>query len=115
MLVGAAVATWDVLTLMAALQERSVPAGVCQTAQDRCDADPQLTHLGWQVELTQAEIGTWPVKEIPVQMSDTPPYIGGIYDRHGPSYGEDTDRVLEQILHLSLGQIATLRADGVIS
>jgi crotonobetainyl-CoA:carnitine CoA-transferase CaiB-like acyl-CoA transferase len=38
-----------------------------------------------------------------------------MYDRHGPSYGEDTDRVLEQILHLSPGQIATLRADGIIS
>jgi crotonobetainyl-CoA:carnitine CoA-transferase CaiB-like acyl-CoA transferase len=114
-LVAEAVATWDVFTLMAALQERSVPAGVCQTAQDRCDADPQLAHLGWQVELTQSEIGTWPVKENPVQMGDTPPYIGGMYDRHGPSYGEDTDRVLEQILHLSPGQIATLRADGIIS
>jgi crotonobetainyl-CoA:carnitine CoA-transferase CaiB-like acyl-CoA transferase len=47
-------------------------------------------------------------------MSDTPPYSGGIYDRHGPSYGEDTDRVLTEILHLSPDQIADLRTTGVI-
>jgi crotonobetainyl-CoA:carnitine CoA-transferase CaiB-like acyl-CoA transferase len=99
---------------MAELQQGGVPAGVCQTAQDRCADDPQLAHLGWQVELTQSEIGTWPVKEIPVHMSHTPPYIGGIYDRHGPSYGEDTDKVLTEILHLSPDQIAELRSTGVI-
>jgi crotonobetainyl-CoA:carnitine CoA-transferase CaiB-like acyl-CoA transferase len=100
---------------MAELQQAGVPAGVCQTAEDRCDADPQLAHLRWRVELTQSEIGTWPVKEIPVRMSDTPPYIGGIYDRHGPSYGEDTDRVLAEVLDLSPDEIADLRSTGVIS
>lgn len=114
-LVAEAVSTWDVFELMTALQRCGVPAGVCQKAQDRCDDDPQLAHLEWQVELNQSEIGTWPVKEIPVRMSETPPYIGGLYDRHGPSYGEDTDRVLQQVLHLSPQQIATLRADQVIS
>jgi crotonobetainyl-CoA:carnitine CoA-transferase CaiB-like acyl-CoA transferase len=115
MLVGEAVAAWDVYALMTALQQRGVPAGVCQTAQDRCDDDPQLAHLRWQVELTQSEIGTWPVKEIPVRMSDTPPYIGGLRDRHGPSYGEDTDDVLRRILRHSPEQIAALRADRTIS
>jgi crotonobetainyl-CoA:carnitine CoA-transferase CaiB-like acyl-CoA transferase len=114
-LVNEAVASWDAFALMAELQQAAVPAGVCQTAEDRCDADPQLAHLQWQVELTQSEIGTWPVKEIPVRMSDTPPYIGGIYDRHGPSYGEDTDRVLAEVLDLSPDEIADLRSTGVIS
>jgi crotonobetainyl-CoA:carnitine CoA-transferase CaiB-like acyl-CoA transferase len=113
-LMNEAVASRDVFALMANLQQAGVPAGVCQTAEDRCDTDPQLAHLRWQVELTQSEIGTWPVKEIPVRMSGTPPYIGGIYDRHGPSYGEDTDRVLTEILHLSSHQIADLRTTGVI-
>ena len=48
--------------LMTALQRAGVPAGVCQTAQDRCDTDPQLAHLNWLVELEQAEIGRWPAK-----------------------------------------------------
>jgi crotonobetainyl-CoA:carnitine CoA-transferase CaiB-like acyl-CoA transferase len=114
-LVGEAVASRDVFELMTALQLRGVPAGVCQNAQDRCDDDPQLAHLEWQVELAQSEIGTWPVKEIPVHMSETPPYIGGFRDRHGPSYGEDTDEILQRVLRLSPGQIASLRADRVIS
>jgi crotonobetainyl-CoA:carnitine CoA-transferase CaiB-like acyl-CoA transferase len=114
-LVAKAVASWDVFELMTELQRRGVPAGVCQNAQDRCDDDPQLAHLEWQVELTQSEIGTWPVKEIPVHMSETPPYIGGLYDRHGPSYGEDTDEVLQRVLRLSSEQIANLRAERVIS
>jgi hypothetical protein len=32
--------------LMTRLQAAGVPAGVCQTAGDRVDSDPQLRHLG---------------------------------------------------------------------
>ncbi|ODU07732.1 MAG: hypothetical protein ABS81_00840 [Pseudonocardia sp. SCN 72-86] len=113
--IGAATGTWDAVALMDRLQTAGVPAGVCQTAQERCETDPQLAHLGWQVELRQSEIGTWPVKEIPVAMSRTPPYIGGRLDRHGPDYAEDTDDVLTGILGLSPERLAALRAAGVIS
>jgi crotonobetainyl-CoA:carnitine CoA-transferase CaiB-like acyl-CoA transferase len=104
----------DAFELMARLQSAGVPSGVCQTAQDRCDDDPQLAHLGWQVELNQTEIGRWPVKEIPVKFSETPPYIGGIVDRHGPNYGEDNQYVLGELLGLDVAQQEALRADGVI-
>lgn len=93
-LVDAATTERDPYELMHALQQRGVPAGVCQTAEDRCDDDPQLRHLGWQVELDQREMGRWPVKEHPVQFSETPAYMGGRFDRSGPNYGEDTERVL---------------------
>lgn len=96
--IGEATVRFDPFALMEALQKAGVPAGVCQTAEDRCDSDPQLRHLGWQVELEQAEIGRWPVKEHPVRFSATPAYMGGRYDRSGPSYGEDTDRVLSEVL-----------------
>jgi crotonobetainyl-CoA:carnitine CoA-transferase CaiB-like acyl-CoA transferase len=69
--------------------------------------------LEWLVELQQAEIGRWPVKEVPVKFSETPPYIGGFLDRHGPSYGEDNDYVLRTLLGLSQEQIAQLTKDGV--
>ena len=75
--------------LMARLQAAGVPAGVCQTAADRCDNDPQLRHLGWLTELTGTRIGRWPLAEIPVRMSRTPPYLGGRPDRAAPLYGED--------------------------
>ena len=97
-LVGEATAVVDPYELMSELQTAGVAAGVCQTAEDRCDHDPQLAHLQWMVELEQSEIGTWPVKEVPVHLTGTPAYIGGPRDRHGPSYGEDNAYVLGELL-----------------
>jgi crotonobetainyl-CoA:carnitine CoA-transferase CaiB-like acyl-CoA transferase len=113
-LIGQATAGRDGYELMHELQARGVPAGVCQTAQDRCETDPQLRHLEWQVELRQSSIGTWPVKEIPMKLSGTPGYIGGRLDRSGPSYGEDTTYVLSTILGLPESEIERLRAAGAL-
>jgi crotonobetainyl-CoA:carnitine CoA-transferase CaiB-like acyl-CoA transferase len=107
-------AKWDAYELMHALQAAGIPAGVVQTAQDRCESDPQLAHLGWLVELNQTDAGRWPVRETSVRMSATPPYIGGPLDRHGPSYGEDNDYVLRAILNLGDEDIARLTEAGVI-
>ena len=96
------------------LQDRGVPAGVCQDAQNRYESDPQLEHLGWLVELDQTEIGRWPVKEHPVRMSETPTSMGGRLNRSGPNYGEDNDYVLSEILGLSTSEIDELRETGVI-
>ncbi len=112
-LVNSATVAWDGFELMAALQRAGIPAGVCQSAQDRYERDPQLRHLEWLVELEQSELGRWPVKEVPVKLSETPPYIGGFLDRHGPSYGEDNDYVLRELLGLDADEIARMTADGV--
>ncbi|MDX5369333.1 MAG: CoA transferase, partial [Alphaproteobacteria bacterium] len=104
----------DGFALMEALQSRGVPAGVCQTAEDRCERDPQLRHLGWLVDLDQSEIGRWPMKEHPVRMSETPPYLGGRFDRAGPSLGEDTGRVLKTWLGLNDAEIASLADAGAL-
>ena len=113
-LVNAATQDLDGYQLMAELQRRGVPAGVCQTAQDRYENDPQLAHLGWLPELRQAELGVWPVKEHPTKLSETPTYIGGRLDRSGPSYGQDNDYVLGSILNMSSSQIDELREAGVL-
>ncbi len=113
-LVDAATQGFDPFELMHALQAARVPAGVCQTAEDRAEHDPQLAHLGWMVELDQAEIGRWPVKEHPTQFSETPTYIGGRFDHSGPNYGADTDDVLADILHLDAAEIAALHAAGAL-
>lgn len=113
-LVAGTIRKLDGFALMSELQSAGVPAGVCQTAQDRCETDPQLAHLGWLVELNQSEIGMWPVKELPTTFSETPSYIGGPYDRSGPSYGEDTDHVLHELLGLDAREIAALRRDGAL-
>jgi crotonobetainyl-CoA:carnitine CoA-transferase CaiB-like acyl-CoA transferase len=100
--------------LMLALQARHVPAGICQTAEDRYEHDPQLKFLEWLVEIPHSEIGTWPIKEVPVQMSDTPFDIGGLPGRAGPCYGEDNDYVYEKILGLDKPTIQELIQQDVI-
>jgi len=113
-LVDAATQSWEPFALMAALQERRVPAGVCQNAEDRVEHDPQLAHLNWLVELDQTDIGRWPVKEHPTWFSETPTYIGGRWNRSGPSYGEDTDEVLSRVLGLSATEITDLHESGAL-
>jgi crotonobetainyl-CoA:carnitine CoA-transferase CaiB-like acyl-CoA transferase len=100
--------------LMRSLQAADVAAGVCQTARDRVESDPQLAHDGWLVDLPQTEIGTWPVKEAPFTMSVTPPAMGGRLHRHGPSYAEDDGYVLSTVLGLSRERIKELADLGVV-
>ena len=96
------------------LQRAGVPAGVCQNAEDRVDLDPQLRHLKWLTEVTGTKIGTWPVYEFPMKLSETPAYIGGPINRGAPCYGEDNEYVLSELLGMSGAEIAGLAADGVI-
>jgi crotonobetainyl-CoA:carnitine CoA-transferase CaiB-like acyl-CoA transferase len=114
----AAVTEWtqeqEAYACMAALQAVGVPAGVCQTAEDRCDNDPQLQALDWFTEVTGTKIGRWPVTEIPTELSATPPYSGGIINRGAPGYGEDNARILGELLGYSSAQVAALAEEGVI-
>jgi len=99
---------------MMALQRAGVPAGVCQTAGDRCDNDPQLKALEWLTEVTGTKIGRWPLAEIPIKMSESPAYIGGRIDRGAPCYGEDNEYVYGELLGMSTQEIKTLAEEGVI-
>jgi crotonobetainyl-CoA:carnitine CoA-transferase CaiB-like acyl-CoA transferase len=104
----------DDYELMYKLQAAGVAAGSCQTAEDRCDRDPQLAALGWLTEVTGTKIGRWPVAEVPVKLSETPPYIGGPVDRGAPCYGEDNEYVFGELLGISTREIRRLADDGVI-
>ena len=99
---------------MMALQRAGVPAGVCQTAGDRCDNDPQLKALEWLTEVTGTKIGRWPLAEIPIKMSESPAYIGGRIDRGAPCYGEDNEYVYGELLGMSTQEIKSLAEEGVI-
>jgi crotonobetainyl-CoA:carnitine CoA-transferase CaiB-like acyl-CoA transferase len=96
------------------LQQAGVPAGVCQTAGDRCDHDPQLAALDWLTEVSGTKIGRWPIAEVPVKMSESPAYIGGRLDRGAPCYGEDNHYVYGELLGMSEREIEDLAAEGVI-
>ena len=112
-LVGQWTRTHDARELMLALQKAGVPAGVCQTTEDRCDNDPQLRALEWLTEITGTKIGRWPVAEVPVKLSESPAYVGGRIDRGAPCYGEDNEYVYGELLGMSKRQIEELAADGV--
>ncbi|MCB1743138.1 MAG: CoA transferase [Gammaproteobacteria bacterium] len=113
----AAISAWtvaqDAYSLMQALQAAGVPAGVCQTAEDRCDNDPQLMALEWLTEVTGSKIGRWPVAEVPVKLSKSPAYIGGRIDRGAPCYGEDNEYVFGELLGMSSAEIARLAREGI--
>ena len=104
----------DAYRLMEELQTRGIPAGVCQSAGDRCDRDPQLAHLNWLTEVEGSKIGRWPVAEFPVKLSETPAYIGGPINRGAPCYGEDNEWVLGELLGMSKAEMTRLADEGVI-
>ncbi|RHW23678.1 CoA transferase [Nocardioides immobilis] len=114
----AALTSWtrehDRYELMRRLQAAGVAAGVCQTAEDRCDVDPQLADLNWLTEVTGTKIGTWPIAEVPGTMTKTPTHIGGAIDRGAPCYGEDNEWVLGELLGYSTSQIKRLQDEGVV-
>jgi crotonobetainyl-CoA:carnitine CoA-transferase CaiB-like acyl-CoA transferase len=114
----ALIAEWtrslDRYEAMIALQSAGVPAGVCQTAEDRCDNDPQLAALNWLTEVTGTKIGRWPIAEVPVKFSESPAHIGGRIDRGAPCYGEDNEYVYGELLGMTKKEIAALAEEGVI-
>jgi crotonobetainyl-CoA:carnitine CoA-transferase CaiB-like acyl-CoA transferase len=104
----------DAFEAMAILQQGGVRAGVCQTAEDRVELDPQLQHLRWLVELPHSEIGEWPVRELPIKFGRTPAHQGGVIQRAAPMYGEDNHYVLSEVLGLSEREIKQLSEEDVI-
>jgi crotonobetainyl-CoA:carnitine CoA-transferase CaiB-like acyl-CoA transferase len=101
-----------------ALQERlqkiGVPAGVCQTAQDRIERDPQLKHLQWLIPLPHSEIGVWSVKDVPFHFTNGTVNQGGPTERAAPCYGEDSDYVYGELLKLTKQERSELEKEGVI-
>ena len=113
-LLGTETSRWEPWDLMEKLQGVGVAAGVCQTAQERIERDPQLRHLGFQVELPNSFIGTWKVKDFPIHLSETPAHSGGTRHRGFPCYGEDNDYVYGTLLAMSQGDRKALEAEGAM-
>lgn len=113
-LVGGWTSGLDAYNCMNRLQAIGVPAGVCQTAEDRCDHDPQLATLEWLTEVDGTKIGTWPIAEMPVKLGRTPAHIGGLINRGAPCYGEDNEYVLGELLGHSTADIRAFENEGVI-
>jgi crotonobetainyl-CoA:carnitine CoA-transferase CaiB-like acyl-CoA transferase len=117
-LLDAEIGAWtrglDARDAMFRLQQAGVPAGLCQTAEDRCDHDPQLAALDWMTEVVGTKIGRWPVIEFPAKLSATPAYAGGPIDRGAPCYGEDNVSILTELLGYSESEVHDLAGEGVL-
>ncbi len=112
--ISAWIAGEEAYTLMHRLQGAGIAAGVCQTAEDRVDNDPQLAALNWLTEVTGTKIGQWPVAELPMKFSQTPPHVGGLINRGAPGYGEDNAYVLGDLLGYSASDIQRFAEEGII-
>jgi crotonobetainyl-CoA:carnitine CoA-transferase CaiB-like acyl-CoA transferase len=113
-LLGLETQGWEPFELMERLQAAGVPAGVCQTAEDRVERDPQLKHDEFLAELTNSEVGTWPVRQFPIKLSETPSRAGGQLNRGFPCYAEDNDYVYGNLLGLSEAERRTLGEQDII-
>ena len=92
-----------------ALEQAGVPCGpINDLAQ--VFADPQVQARGLRFELPHPLAGSVPQVASPIRLSATP-----IQHRNAPPLlGEHTEQVLQQWLGLDAGQIAGLRAAGVL-
>lgn len=95
-------------TLMNALQEAGVPAGVVQNAADIVDRDPQLRARGSLVTVEHAEMGPVVYNNIPFQLSRTPGEI-----RSAPLIGEHNGKVFGEWLGLTEDEMQRLESEGV--
>ncbi len=95
--------------LMQRLQEKGVPAGVVQTAEDMFN-DPQLKQRGHFVPLRHSEIGLHSYDSFAFRLSES----GGEPGSAAPCLGEHNEKVYKEVLGYSEEEIADLIAEGVI-
>ncbi len=59
-------------------------------------------------------MGIWPVKALPVQLTETPACTGGPIDRASPGYAGDNQYVDREVLGLMESEAAAQQAEDVI-
>jgi crotonobetainyl-CoA:carnitine CoA-transferase CaiB-like acyl-CoA transferase len=86
-----------------------VPAGVCQTAGDRVERDPQLRARGWWTTMPHPELGEAGIDGVAPRLSKTP----GTNRTASPLMGEHTYEVMTSTLGMSTEEYEELAALGV--
>lgn len=99
----------DAYQLMQRLQEAGVPAGVCQTAGDRFERDPQLASRDWWHSLPHPEIGDCDYDGVLPKLSATP----GRLWQSSPVFGADTEEVMRTVLGMSEAEYLSRLESGV--
>jgi benzylsuccinate CoA-transferase BbsF subunit len=91
------------------LQALGIPAHVSVSSRDFCQ-DPQLDHRGHLVTLEHPLHGSTTVEGPRYLLSETP----GVVARAAPTFGQDNEYVLREILGYSAERYAELRDAGVL-
>jgi crotonobetainyl-CoA:carnitine CoA-transferase CaiB-like acyl-CoA transferase len=109
-----ALARWcgdqDAFVLGATLRRAGVPAYAVLRPTDLYH-DPQLAHRGFFVTLAHGEMGPTPYDGFATRFSATP----GQLRSAAPCLGQDTERVLREILGCDDDEIAGLAAEGALT
>lgn len=92
------------------LEAQGVPCGPINDYQQVFE-DPQVQHRGLRVDMRQADGSTVSTIASPLRLQSTPVR----YDRPPPRLGDSTDEVLGGLLGLPAGNIAALRASGIVA
>ena len=95
---------------MAALTVAHVPCAPVRTAREVVN-DPHLNARGVWVDVEHPRRGKTRVPISPIRLHGSAP---AVVTRAAPLLGQDTDRVLSELLGLPAVALAALHADGVI-
>jgi formyl-CoA transferase len=96
--------------VMAVLTEAHVPCAPVRTAAEVVN-DPHLRERGVWVDVDHPRRGKTRVPISPIRLHGSAP---SSVDRPAPLLGQDTDRVLSEVLGLHAAELAALHAAGVI-
>jgi formyl-CoA transferase len=96
--------------VLAALSAAHVPCAPVRTAREVL-TDPHLTQRGLWVDVEHRKRGTTRVPISPIRLHGGAP---SAVERPAPLLGQDTDRVLAELLGLDPTELAALHAAGVI-
>jgi crotonobetainyl-CoA:carnitine CoA-transferase CaiB-like acyl-CoA transferase len=107
--IGEWTAKHDVGSAEAILQRAGVPAHRSASSRDLAE-DPQIAHRGHFVHLSHPALGQTVVEGPRCQLSETP----GTVRRAAPTFGQDNDYVLTEILGLGNEQVERLRKQSAL-
>jgi crotonobetainyl-CoA:carnitine CoA-transferase CaiB-like acyl-CoA transferase len=96
--------------LMRHLQSHGVASAAVQTSEDLIETDLQLKERGVYINLDHPLLGKRLFEEIPINMSETPPYL----HHSAPIMGADNDYVFGEILGYSQSEIDKWTNEGVL-
>lgn len=98
---------WGQRDLMYSLQAAGVPAGAAQNIEDKMEHDPQLRDRNFYQTAPHTELGTRRFEGFPAQFSRARWRM----ERGAPKYGEDTVRVLTELLEFSPDEVTRMQSE----